>query len=329
VNRVGVGVIGTGSFGRKHVAAYSSLPNARVVAVYDRDRERAERVAREFGVETVCDSLEELVGHPRVQAVSVVTSEANHVEPALAALEAGKPVLVEKPLAESVEEARRLVAAAERTGGILMPGHILRFEVHYATVFEKIRRGEFGRLIAIVARRNRTQELFEEYQRTHPALETMIHDIDVALWFVGERPDRIHAWARNVGGKQHPNVLTAVLEFPSGVLATLHSSWTLVERGGLAIDDGLDVVGTDLTMRLDFSKPALVGWGRDGFHAPDLQYEPILMGQGVGALREELAYFVSCIQRGERPTRVLPQDGLAAVEVAHAIIAAAERNARG
>lgn len=317
---LGVGVIGTGSFGRKHVAAYSDLPHARVVAVYDVDRARADAVAREFDVDRVCESVQALVDHPDVRAISVVTSEDQHLQPTLAALAAGKPVIVEKPLATSVEEARTLVKAANESRGFLMPGHLLRFEVHYASVFERLKSGEFGRLITLTARRNRTQGLFETYQRTHPALETMIHDIDLALWYVGERPAKIQAWARNSGGYANPNVLKAILEFPSGVLATLDTFWTLPNNGGMAIDDALQLIGSDLTVSLDFSRPALVAWGKGGSEVPDLNYEPVIMGRGVGALREELAYFIDCAAAGTTPARVSVEDGLAAVEVACAIM---------
>ncbi len=322
---VGIGVIGTGSFGRKHVAAYSDLPQARVVAVYDANRERADAVAREFGVDAVCESVQALVERPDVEAVSIVTSEDQHLEPALAVLAAGKPVMVEKPLATSVEEARTLVDAAEASRGFLLPGHLLRFELHYATIYERVQSGEFGQLITLTARRNRTFGLFETYQRTHPALETMIHDIDLALWYVGERPTKIHAWARNSGGYENPNVLKAVLEFPGGVLATLDTFWTLPDNGGMAIDDALQLVGLDMTASLDFSRPALVTWGKDGANVPELNYEPVLMGRGVGALREELAYFVDCVASGREPTRVTAADGLAAVEVARAVIETAAK----
>lgn len=322
MRRVGVGVIGTGSFGRKHVAAYAALPQAELVAVCDADRERAEAVAAEFGVAAVYPSFEELVADPRVEAVSVVTPEADHVGPTLRALEAGKPTLVEKPLAATVEDARLLVDAAERTGTPLVPGHILRFETHYAELYGRFHRGELGEIVSISARRNRTRELFATYQRTHPALETMIHDIDQILWYTGEMPTTVSAWARNTGGLQNPNALWATLEFPSGMIAQLETVWLLPEAAGLTIDDELRVTGTRATACLDFASPALTLRSPHGTVLPDLHYEPILMGRGVGALREELAYFVSCVATGQPLTRVTAQDGLAAVEVAHAIIRA-------
>ena len=324
MSKVGVGIIGAGAFGRKHAAAYAALPHARVVGVYDVDRAKAERLARELSIPKVFDSAAELAQDPFVEAVSVVTPEDRHVAPALAAIEAGKPTLVEKPLALTVADAARIVSAAKERGVILLPGHILRFEIHYAAVYEEVRAGAFGRLLAITARRNRTKQLFETYQRTHPVFETMIHDIDTVLWLAGEFPRRIHAWSRNPGGKAHPNLVVAVLEFPSGLLATLQTFWTLPEEGGLHIDDGLQVVGTDMTVSLDLSRPVLAGWSKSGYYAPDLAYEPILMGRGVGALREELSYFIDCVIGKRQPERVTAEDGLRAVEVAQAIVEAAE-----
>ena len=321
-----VGVIGTGSFGRKHVAVYSGLHDVQVAAVYDVDRDAARQVAREFGVPAVCESVEELVSLSGLDLVSVVTPEAHHVVPALAAIEAGLPVLVEKPLAATAADARRIVEAAEARGVPLMPGHVLRFENRYAYVAEQIRSGELGEIVTIRCRRNRPKSLFERYRRVHPALETMIHDIDIALWYMGETPVRVHAWSRAVGGESTPNVVWAVLEFKGGALAFLETHWLTPDASGVLVDDGLEVVGTRGVVKLQLTDPGVQVWGERGPAVPDLSYEPLLMGRAAGALREELAYFVECVRSGRRPDRVSARDGLAAVEVAQAVI---ERSAQG
>src|SRR6202023_372625 len=104
-------------------------------------------------------------------AVSVVTTEDQHLEPVLSALEHGKHVFVEKPLATRLADAEKMLEAARQTDLILMPGHILRFETKYATVKEKLQSGRLGRIVSIYAKRNRPKWQGSIYKRTPLVLE--------------------------------------------------------------------------------------------------------------------------------------------------------------
>src|SRR5947209_9097282 len=135
---VGYGVIGLGFFGEKHAEVVASLPQAELRAVCTRSEERLKEIQRRLGVPRAYRDYHELLADPGVEAVSVVTHVDDHVAPALAALRAGKHVLLEKPMARTAAECDRILRAAEKAGTTLMVGHICRFNPRYAIACERI-----------------------------------------------------------------------------------------------------------------------------------------------------------------------------------------------
>ncbi|MEM4404684.1 MAG: Gfo/Idh/MocA family oxidoreductase, partial [Nitrososphaerota archaeon] len=125
-------VIGLGWFGEKHVHVLSELPNVEVVAVCSRTESRAREVANKYGAKRWYTDWNKVVKDPEVEAVSVVTHVPEHKEPTILAAEAGKHVLVEKPIAGNLKDADEMIASTEKNKVHFMVGHILRFESRYA-----------------------------------------------------------------------------------------------------------------------------------------------------------------------------------------------------
>ena len=144
---IGIGIIGTGGIARAHAAAYLDMvPEVDLVAVCDIDAARAREAAAEWGAEEVCTDYRDLLSLDAVDAVSVCTPTATHSEPAVAALDAGKNVLVEKPMAASTAEAQQMVAAATRAGKLLMVEMKWRFMPELLAARQAIARGDLGRI---------------------------------------------------------------------------------------------------------------------------------------------------------------------------------------
>ncbi|MEM4373466.1 MAG: Gfo/Idh/MocA family oxidoreductase, partial [Nitrososphaerota archaeon] len=154
MNSVRFGVVGLGWFGEKHLHVLSQLPNVSVKAVCSRTRQRAEELARAYGVPRVYTDWEKIAADPELDAVSVVTHVTDHHKPVVAAAEHGKHVLVEKPIASTLREADEMISAAKRGGVHFMVGHILRFENRYVLAKMAIKEGRIGRVLSIYARRN-------------------------------------------------------------------------------------------------------------------------------------------------------------------------------
>jgi UDP-N-acetylglucosamine 3-dehydrogenase len=321
-----VGIVGLGAFGESHIQTYRGLPEVEVAAVASRSAARAREVAARYCIPRWYGNYDALIADPAIQAVSVTTAEAEHRAPAVAALAAGKHVLVEKPLATTLDDALALAAAARAARGILMPGHVLRFEAKYATLRAAVEAGELGRLVALDARRNRPRSAINTYARVHPAFVTAIHDLDIMLWLAGSPLRRVRALDRLADRDGGAHGVWALLEFASGVIGTIEAAWMVPSGAGLATDDAFSAIGTAGLARLQFDPPPLRIWRDTGQSAPDTSYEPRVHGLVTGALRDELAYFAACARRGEPPTVVTPEDGVLAVAAALALVESARRD---
>ena len=327
MNPIRIGLAGCGLFGESHLRAYRAVPGAEVTAVYDPVVERAEELAQTFSIPRVCLSLEELCHHQAVDAVDVVSPEEAHLEPVLTALRAGKEVFVEKPLATELVHCEQMIEAAEAAGRILMPGHILRFETKYVILQQDIAAGRLGKIVSMHARRNRTRALLERYHRTHPALENCIHDIDLMLWYTGERVQRVRGFERRVTGRKHPDTFWGVLEIEGGALGVAETIWLLPSKAGIALDDAMQVVGERGVGNLSLFPGDLSLWREEGFEVPDVGYDPRVRGAALGALRDELMYFCACVRERRQPEIVTPRQAKNAVRVVLALIESASRGA--
>ncbi|MGI9594716.1 MAG: Gfo/Idh/MocA family protein, partial [Acidimicrobiales bacterium] len=131
-NDIGIGVIGIGKIGVQRARLAALHPAVDFLAVMDLDRQRAEAVGREVEADLVAETMEELVSDDRIDAVVISTAEPFHTEPALAAIGAGKPVLIEKPLAMTLDDANRIVAASKAEGVDVRVGYSMRYLQKYS-----------------------------------------------------------------------------------------------------------------------------------------------------------------------------------------------------
>jgi predicted dehydrogenase len=317
-----MGLVGCGVFGESHLSAIAGIPFIEVTAVTDLVAERSRQVAEQYGVSRIAKDFRELCALKDVDAVSVVTTEDQHLEPALAALENGKHVFVEKPIATRLADAEKMLAAARKTDLILMPGHILRFETKYATVKEQLDSGRLGRVLSIYARRNFSKWQGAIYKRTPLALITAVHDIDTMLWYTGKKVKSVRGYDVSVEPEGRADLTWAVLRFENGTLGVLETAWLLPDKTPFA-DVFLQVVTTSGVANIDILNSGLTIWGDDGAEIPDVSYEPRIRGSAYGALREELSHFALCVLEGRKPTLVTAEDGMEALRVGLAIIESA------
>ena len=258
-----VGLVGCGAFGESHLATFAGIPFVEVAAVTDAVRERAEKLAARYGVPRVAKDFRELCALKELDAVSVVTTEDQHLEPVLAALNEGKHVFVEKPMATRVGDAEKMLAAARQAGRILMPGHLLRFETKYATVKEQLASGRLGRVVSIYARRNRPKKMADLYKRTHLALETSIHDIDTMLWYTESKVKCVRGYDIRINAGTGTDLFCGVLVFQDGALGLLQTMWLLPNKTE-ALDDCMQVITTSGVANIDILHSGLTLWREEG-----------------------------------------------------------------
>jgi UDP-N-acetylglucosamine 3-dehydrogenase len=322
---VRIGLAGCGSFGLMHLRAFRAVPGAEIAAVYDPDGERAARAAREYGIPRVCSSLAELCA-AGLDALDVVTTEDCHLEPTLAALRARLHVFVEKPLALDTFDCGSMIRAAREADRILMAGQILRFEPRFAALKEELAAGSLGTIVSMHARRNRLKTLLNPYGRNHPVATNGVHDIDLMLWYVGQRVRKVRGYGRRVTGGQHHDAFLGVIEFDGGALGVLEVTW-LLPSAGIAFDDTFQLIGDRGVADVTFAPAGMSIRRESGFEIPEISYSPCYRGAAHGALRDELAYFCDCVRRGRQPEVISATEAKNAVRVALALIESAEREA--
>jgi predicted dehydrogenase len=280
---INVGIIGCGgiAFG-KHMPSLKKLPDVRLVAFCDIDREKAERAAKEFGESSskTYTDYQELLKDKSIDVVHVCTPNNTHAEITIAALESGKHVMCEKPMAKTYAEAKAMVEAAKRTGKKLTIGYQNRFRQDSQYLHKLCREGILGDIyfakgLAIRRRAVPTWGVFldEEKQGGGPLIDIGTHALDLTLWMMGNYEPKIvlgttyhklgkKANAANAWGPWDPEKFTVedsafgFIVMKNGATIILESSWALNTlevdeakcllsgtEGGADMKDGLRING--------------------------------------------------------------------------------------
>jgi len=299
---VGFGVIGLGDFGERHVQALRSIGWVDVVAVCSRSRERAEEVARRYGVRKWYTDREKLVGDSEVDAVTVATADDDHVEPSILAAEAGKHLLLEKPIATTLQDADRIISVVRRYGVIFMVGHILRFDRRYRLVKSMCERGEVGNIGSIYARRLGRRRAAGTYlNRVPPPVQTGVHDIDIMRWVTGREVAQVSGFSARILPYKYPDAFWTVMRFDNGCLGVVENGFLLSDNFPHFIDSQFEMVGEKATIHIHTPGEFFTIYGQNGVDKPDITYWPRMDGYAEGALRDELEYFAKCIASGSQP----------------------------
>ena len=198
-NKVNVAVVGCGLFGEVHASTYANLEDANLVAVCDRNAERAETFAERFGCRA-CTSVAEIAGDESIEAVSVVTPDCEHRGPCVELARAGKHLLIEKPLATTVEDAEAIALAVDQAGVSAMVDFHNRYHPALLATKTRLDSGEMGRPQVLYARLSDRIEVATEWLswagRSGPEWFLGPHLVDLACWLFGKTPLRVFADAR-------------------------------------------------------------------------------------------------------------------------------------
>jgi predicted dehydrogenase len=312
-------VVGVGVWGERHAATLRAIERdtamVQLVAIADPDAARLEDQSRALGVKGY-HGFRDLVTGERVDAVCICAPDQHHVEPALAALAAGLHVLIEKPLATTVDDAHRIADAARRAGTTVTVGHILRYMPQYRSAHAAVADGRVGDLIHLIARRFGLIRAGERIAgRASLAMFQAIHDLDVLRW-LGGPVTRVHAEASSklLARFGTADSLCATLRFANGAVGVVESSWALPLETAGTLSQELDVLGTTGRVEIRQSGEGLAVTGSGRSDTPFLS----LLGLTPSALREELMAFAAAVRGGPAPAMSV-DEGVEAVRLAQAV----------
>jgi predicted dehydrogenase len=330
---VRVGLAGLGRFGKLHAAVLGEMAGVELAAFCDPEPDEvAAMVTRYEGARGFSD-FEEMLDGCELDAVFIVSPEPFHAGQALMALSRGIATFTEKPLAMTSVDGERVAAAAAAAGVPLQVGLVLRFDTQHALLKSEIARGALGQVVSLRAKRNVSKAWFPDYgDRAHTIYETSIHDIDLLLWYAGSPIMRVRAIERHLSGLRYPDGCWALLEFASGAVGILETSW-LVPAGAPAnvvtptwrgtIDAEVEVIGDAGTGRIRLLDAPFSLWSSGFLAAPEIGLWPEVGGSIGGALRDEDAHFIDRVRRGAPESVASVADAVMGLQVAEAIVAAA------
>jgi UDP-N-acetylglucosamine 3-dehydrogenase len=299
------GVIGVGFWGRNHARVISELKNAVLVAVCDRDSARAKIVGEKFGVDWFTDD-QELLRRNDVDAVTICTPTTTHDEVALKAIDAKKHVMVEKPIADTVEEAKGILKAAETRGVHVMTGFIERFNPGIQKMKALIEEGSLGEIVLAFARR--VGRWPERVGDVGVVKDAAIHDIDIMRFMFNSEPTSVYA---RVGRLVHrfEDYAQIILGFKDNQTAFVEANWLTPRK----IRE-LTVTGSDAMATVDYITQKILVEDADKQVSPTYSWkEPLSL---------ELEHFAECVV-GDMKPQVTGLDGLRALEIAEAALKSA------
>ena len=311
-----VGVVGLGYWGPNLARNFDRLAEAQLAWICDASQASLERWGTAFPDARRASDLEELLADDSLDAVVVATHVPSHAELATRVLEAGKHCFVEKPLAQSVVEAERVVDAARESGRVLMVGHLLEYHPGVEKLGELAASGDLGDVRYIYSNRLNLGKL----RADENALWSLgAHDVSVVLRLAGGEPDDCRAVGESYMRDGVEDVVFCYLRFPSGVAAHLHLSWldphkerrfTVVGSRRMATFDDMElerkVTVYDKGFDEDFSS-----YGEYIARSGDI-WSPRISNEEP--LRIECSHFVECVREGREP-RSGGESGLRVVRV--------------
>lgn len=301
VKKMKVGVIGTGAMGQHHVRNYAGMENVELVGIADLNKERVERLAREYGT-TPYTNFKDLLKQG-LDAVSIAVPTTLHKKIALAAIDRGVNVLVEKPIADTLRNANIMIEKAREKGVKLMVGHVERFNPAIIALKENVDKNKLGNIVSMST--TRVGPFNPRIRDVGIIMDLGVHDIDVMSYLYSEKVGKVYASAGSVIHK-FEDYASVLLNFNNGNAGMIKTNWLTPHKVRK-----LTVTGTHGIAYVDYIQSSLEVYnGEPRIRVKIEKKEP---------LRNELEHFVECVEKDREPT-ACGEDGIHALKVALAAI---------
>jgi len=311
---VKVGLIGAGFMGAMHAQCHSLLPGVKLTGIADIRKEKAAELAGKFN-SAALENAEELLRNPEVDAIDICLPTFMHADWTVKALQAGKHVICEKPIALNVADADRMVETAEKSGRIFMVAQVIRFWPEYMRLKEICSRGELGKMLSLsLTRLSPTPTwswdgwLLDSPRGGGALIDLHIHDTDYLLHLLG-KPLSVYSAGRNIKGAYWH--IHSCFKYP-GCTVTAEGGWDYAdsfpfrmaftanfEKGAVEYSSiGAKPFGIFQTGSAEYQQPAPEEKQADG--GGNIS--------SLGGYYNEIKYFIECVAKGRKPAMVTPAD---------------------
>ena len=321
---IGLAIVGAGRIGLIRGEIAAKHPNVGWIGLAEIRAERGQEIAERVRADFCTTDYRQLLARPEVTAAVIATDEHLHVDPILAAVERGLPLLIEKPLATELAESERVLRAIQKSGVDAVVGYTQRFRRRWLTAKEKVRTGQLGDVTLVTSRAfmNRLVAL-DNYQRTNdptrisPMVISGTHALDIVMWMM-EAKQPVEIYARSVDKALAPickgtDATAGIITFEDGSLYHASISWALpIVWPGAVYSLEVGVVGTEGVLTIDDTHRDVVlatnisqgeGYAPDASRRVDFlgSYPPgdIALGELWGPMRDETNSWLSRLALGQ------------------------------
>ena len=303
MKQTNVGVIGVGAMGYNHVRIYSELENANLLAISDMVRGTLDNVSKEFNTIGYVD-YDNILQIDDIEAVNICVPTVFHHDVVMRAIEAGKNVLVEKPVASHISEAKEMIDAAKDAGVILATGHVERFNPAVRVAKKLLQDGEIGEIVTANAKRLGPYP--PRIRDVGVATDLAIHDIDIFNYLFESKAEMVFANMssnlKNCEFEDHAEIMT---KYENGALSILETNWLTPYK-----KRQLNITGVDGIISVDYGSQSVTLY-KENNHVEEVKVE------NKEPLKEELRSFVNAVQ-ANKEAEVTGRDGYEALRIVEA-----------
>lgn len=297
MRKINVGVIGVGAMGYNHARVYYRLEEANLVAVSDVSERTLNKVCEKYEAKGYSD-YEDLLKDPEIEVVSVCVPTTHHHDVVMKAIEYGKHVLVEKPIAFSLEEAEEMIAAAKEKGVILGTGHVERFNPAVQKAKELIENDVIGDVVSASAKR--VGPFPPRIKDVGVCIDLAIHDLDVMYYLFNEDVEQVYGTMSSILDKTDFEDHAEIMVSFTNATGILEVNWlTPYKRREI------EITGTDGIISVDYIEQSIEVFGKFAQDINIKHEEP---------LKEELKSFLEAVDEGKDPV-ITGEDGLNALKM--------------
>lgn len=324
MRRIKAAVVGVGIFGEYHVATYAEDDRVDLAMVCDLNEERAREIGEKYHCPHTTKSSQ-IAENKEIEIVSIVTPDFAHRQVAVEMVSSGKHILVEKPLAMSVEDAEAIIAAAKKAKVKLMVDFHNRWNPPFVRAKEEIEKGNIGKpLMAYSKMGDRIEvatEWFKWSGRSGPHWFLFPHIVDLICWLLGDKVLSVYALGKKEVLKRKGidtyDLIQALLKFENS-FATVETSWILPPTWPSLIEFGLSLHGTEGRIDIDLTDQGLRIAGKDIYDKPFLSGRMDVHGRSLGFVPLPIKHFVDCVLEDKEPL-VKPEEALLNVRIIEAL----------
>lgn len=296
-----IAIIGAGSWGRTHAYLYVEHPKAELVAVCDLDLGKARSLADEFGVKDAFSDYRQMLDQVKPDAVAIITPDFAHADIAVECAERGIDMLIEKPLATTVEDVRRIVEAVRRNKVRVMVDLHNRWSPPFAVTKQNIDDGNLGKPVSAYFRLNDQRwvatDMLPWAARSSILWFLGSHAIDTLRWVFSDEVETVYAVSssgvlRSLGVDTE-DVFQAVLTFRKGGIATVENGWIIPNTSPCVNDIKFNITGTKGMINLDLSNSQMIErFTETESDRPDVLVQHFVHGKAKGFAFESIRHFV-------------------------------------